>query len=259
MSFGFDHAIIGVQELEQAVEDFRKVGFTVTYGGEHASGTTQNAVIPFRDGTYLELMAPTGKPTLEDAGSMDFAPLLGRQEGFVGYALRSPALESDSAGLRERGITVGDIHDGRRKRKDGVELHWRMALYEADYGPLIFIQDMTPRDLRIPTKESVVKHTNGAVGIKTVLHVTDDVDKFRNHMRAVLNLPDEHAHNSNTFTVGDVRLNVTSPSTELLRKHYDTYGTSVWRIVLRGPSDTHRHLDGDKLHGADLIIVGDNV
>ena len=50
-----DHIVIFVRDLRQAVEDYTALGFQVEPGGRHAR--TENALIIFADGTYLELLA----------------------------------------------------------------------------------------------------------------------------------------------------------------------------------------------------------
>src|SRR5918998_5896519 len=52
-----DHFVIVVADLDRAIEDYAALGFTVTPGGVHADGRTHNALVPFADGTYLELIA----------------------------------------------------------------------------------------------------------------------------------------------------------------------------------------------------------
>ena len=59
-----DHLVILVRDLDQAVREYEVLGFTVTSGGEHADGLTRNALIPFRDGSYLELVAFLDPQTL---------------------------------------------------------------------------------------------------------------------------------------------------------------------------------------------------
>ena len=51
-----DHLVILVRDLDQAIREYEVLGFTVIPGGEHADGLTRNALIPFRDGSYLELV-----------------------------------------------------------------------------------------------------------------------------------------------------------------------------------------------------------
>jgi catechol 2,3-dioxygenase-like lactoylglutathione lyase family enzyme len=50
-----DHLVILVRDLDRAVRGYEGLGFAVTPGGEHADGLTRNALIPFRDGSHLEL------------------------------------------------------------------------------------------------------------------------------------------------------------------------------------------------------------
>ena len=51
-----DHVVYIASDLDQAVEDHRRQGFTVTTGGEHAGGVTHNALISLADGSYVELV-----------------------------------------------------------------------------------------------------------------------------------------------------------------------------------------------------------
>jgi hypothetical protein len=52
-----DHLVVLVRDLDGATRDYEELGFAVTPGGEHADGLTHNALIPFRDGSYPELVA----------------------------------------------------------------------------------------------------------------------------------------------------------------------------------------------------------
>ncbi|WP_085832994.1 VOC family protein [Clostridium merdae] len=53
------HIIMKVSNLEKAVEEYRKRGFTVEYGTKNKP---YNAILYFSDGPYLELLASTGMP-----------------------------------------------------------------------------------------------------------------------------------------------------------------------------------------------------
>ncbi len=157
-----DHVIIGVLNLDQATADYRALGFNAFYGGRHTSNTTHNALICFQDGTYLELLAPTGDPP--KPGTTDFSVLIQKGEGLMGYALLTPDLAAEVETLRARGVTVGDISEGRRLRADGVELRWRSAGLEGGLSPFI-IEDVTPRSLRVLDDPATATHANGVVGI----------------------------------------------------------------------------------------------
>ncbi|MEP7291169.1 MAG: VOC family protein [Chloroflexota bacterium] len=192
--FQLDHVIIAVLELNSAAEDYRALGFTVNYGGRHASGTTHNALICFSDGTYLELLAPTGDPPLP--GMPDFNLLLQHGEGLVGYALLAHDLEADSTALRVRGADVGEVKDGRRQRTDGIELHWRTANIDGGKSPFL-IQDVTPRNLRVPDDRAATTHSNGVTGIAK-LEGSDLSGLHGNHrlISLILVAPSLHAFDS---------------------------------------------------------------
>jgi hypothetical protein len=57
MSLLLDHLVIRVHDLEQTIDNFSALGFTVQRGGTHADGVTHNALIGFADGSYVELIA----------------------------------------------------------------------------------------------------------------------------------------------------------------------------------------------------------
>lgn len=157
-----DHAIIAVDDLDAATADFVALGFTVLAGGVHASGATQNALIVFRDGSYLELMAQTGRPALP--GTADYSFLFADGEGFAGLCLSSDDLLADVSAIRSRGGKIDDPAEGGRKRPDGVEMRWRSAW--VDGQPLPFVmEDLTPRTLRVTDDPAATTHENGATGL----------------------------------------------------------------------------------------------
>ncbi len=166
-----DHVIIAVRNLNAATADYTALGFSVIYGGRHASGSTHNALICFKDGAYLELLAPTGNPA--QPGSTDFSPLLRGGEGLVGFALSSSDLRADAAYLRQRGVDVGEISEGKRQRQDGIELRWYTASIEGGMSPFL-IEDITLHRRRVPDDASAVTHANGVTGIAELVGASLD-------------------------------------------------------------------------------------
>jgi hypothetical protein len=174
MAFTLDHVVIAVDHLESAMADYEALGFTVIYGGRHASGTTHNALICFKDGTYLELLAPTYEPPQSGSSAMDFSFLLQYGEGLVAYALQSDNLEADAERLLAWSFDVSPVRFGGRKRADGVELAWKTALIDGRMSPFL-LEDVTPRSLRVPDDETTTTHANGAQGIAGVRIMTADL------------------------------------------------------------------------------------
>lgn len=157
MSLQLDHAVIAVADLDTAIRDYRDLGFTVVPGGVHANRATHNALIPFANGTYLELLAATGERPVP--GRLDFSRLLEQGEGLVGFALRTENIEAETARLQTAGFAVGEIIPGERRRRDGTLVQWKLALLDDGFAPFL-IQDVTPQDRRIPTDPALTTHAN---------------------------------------------------------------------------------------------------
>lgn len=255
MGLTFDHVIIAVRDLDVAARDYRDLGFNVIYGGEHADGATHNALICFRDGTYIELIAPTGRDPLGDGPN--FTHLLRKDEGFVGYALCANNLSKTAQEIRERGISVGDVLTGERRRKDGIQVRWKMAHTPDNCAVSLLIEDETPRSLRVPGDDRTITHPNGAQGIKTLMYLADDVEKARKQLiDFVGELPDDTALGA-TFDIGGVMINISQPATDVTRDYHAQRGNSIWRLVLRGVGNMYRRFDEKPLHHAPIVIVGD--
>ncbi|HEV8536150.1 MAG TPA: VOC family protein [Candidatus Limnocylindria bacterium] len=155
-----DHVVLVVRDLPSAIDDHRRRGFTVTPGGTHADGVTHNALIPFADGSYLELV---GFRDLGRAPSHRWWKVAAGGGGYADFALLSDDLAADVAALGE--LVTRSPQQGGRIRPDGVEVKWRTAVLAA---PLPFvIEDLTPRDLRVPGG-AAAHHANGATGITSV-------------------------------------------------------------------------------------------
>ena len=156
-----DHVVLVARDLNAAIADHRRRGFTVTPGGEHADGVTHNALITFADGSYLEIVAFRD---LARALTHRWWKVAADGGGLADFALLSDDLAADAAALAE--LVKTPPKDGGRIRPDGVELKWRTALLQP---PLPFvIEDLTARDLRVPGG-AAAEHANGATGIASVV------------------------------------------------------------------------------------------
>ena len=190
MTLQLDHIVIATADLDAAFEDYRALGFTVVRGGVHANRATHNALITFADGTYLELLAATGDPPLR--GVIDFGVLLRGGEGLVGYALRADDLDAELARLRAGGLGVGDVIPGERRRADGRVIRWKLALVERGFAPFL-IQDVTPREGRIPRDPAVTTHANGALGLRGIAITVRELDAATERYARLFGAPPEPA------------------------------------------------------------------
>ncbi len=212
MPFSLDHVVVAVRDLEQAIGDYRDLGFTVLPGGAHANGATHNALICFEDGSYIELLARTGASPRP--GPIDFSPLLDNGEGLVGYALRTDDLEAAAARLRMSGVHIGDIVSGERRRGDGTLVRWRMLPIEGGFAPFL-IQDITPHHLRVPNDPDAMTHANRAVGLRGVEIAVRDMKASTARYAQILGL-EPRSISLNQIALKAGRIVLFQPNQELL-------------------------------------------
>lgn len=111
--------------------------FTVLDGGRHADDVTENKLILFQDGVYLELIAfISGKET--ERRSHRWGQ---RREGHIIDWANILHSESDLAVIRgrvasaESGIKYSEPVSGGRLRPDGTELKWAISAPDIDDKP----------------------------------------------------------------------------------------------------------------------------
>jgi hypothetical protein len=190
-----DHAVIIVRNLTATTDHFRDAGFNVTPGGVNPGNATHNALIPFSDGSYLELFAPVDPAlseemqALADSGQFDMA-MAGDDAmskrfmlhfvngtGPKDFALSAPGLNLTKEQI-EAGL-AGVVFDGpiamSRVRSDGVLVKWQVDVPVGKYAvsmPFLIV-DNTPRILRVPGG-TATNHPNGATGIRSIMVSTSD-------------------------------------------------------------------------------------
>lgn len=178
MTLTVDHVLFAWPDHDETLAACEAVGLDPTFGGVHDGGATQNSLVAFPDGSYLELMTPTEPGTEPD-----------RWAGIVDH-WRGPehwCIEADVRDLLTRAIAAGapvdGPHPGRRERPDGTRIEWVNGSYgpTALRGVLPFaISDRTPRSYRVP--ETAVTH-GPLAGVAEVLvgveSLAEPVEWFR--------------------------------------------------------------------------------
>jgi catechol 2,3-dioxygenase-like lactoylglutathione lyase family enzyme len=172
---GLDHVVFVATDLAQTAADYRRRGFTVQAGGVHAGGVSQNSLVGFSDGSYLELFGFIDLSRARVAAH-SWLPVFERGGGWADFALLSDDLAADVAALGE--LVAKAPADGGRVRPDGREVSWRVARLHA---PLPFlIQDVTARDLRVPSGDAAV-HPSGVRGVERLVLGAHDVARVTRH------------------------------------------------------------------------------
>lgn len=183
-----DHLVIISDDLDAAIGNAREAGFTVVPGGTHGDGRTHNALIAFRDGSYIELIAPTSEEALQ--GEHRWFPRLRKEGGgLVDLCLLSDDLATDITAIAKRGVVYPDPVPMARNRPDGVRLDWVLSTPPGPVGvsgwPFL-IEDTSPRELRVPQEEDETTHPNGALGVAGVTVLVRDLDASRRDYEAIL-------------------------------------------------------------------------
>jgi glyoxalase-like protein len=121
-----DHLVYLAPDLASGVADLeRSLGVRAVEGGRHPAWATRNALLGLGEGVYLEILAPD--PEREPA-PRPWALDPGRAAGLGSWAARTPDLDAWVHAGRERGLELGRVEEGSRRRADGVVLRWRIAV-----------------------------------------------------------------------------------------------------------------------------------
>jgi Glyoxalase-like domain len=237
MLLGLDHIVIAVNDLDTAMKDYQRLGFTVVPGGRHPVGT-YNGLIAFADRSYIELIS-----FYRDNPDHRWWVALKQGEGLIDFCMQTDDLRGDTEKFRRAGVEMDDPVPWSRTRPDGYELKWRLALARGrDRGVAPFlIEDVTPRDERVPRD---VEHSNGANGIAAVLVAIDDLPVVASWYHAVLGSGGEKVERDEmkakgvAFAIGAQRL-------ELLAAVDDSSAVAA-RLRERGPSPLAAILHSNK-------------
>lgn len=276
-TFRFDHAVVLVSDLERAIADYRELGFTVTPGGTHAGGATRNALVAFRDGSYLELLAFTGRlgwalPWLRRLGlcgwvadrrsGLDRRFLLqaGVGEGLIDFALLPSEIAGDLARARSAGLDAEGPIPGGRVRPDGQEVGWELGIPRTADLPFL-CADLTPHELRVPDGEAR-EHANGITGVAGIVVAVRNLEASSARYRALLGVDPVLKHDSGlsssrarVFPVEGAELTVASPGAgaDPVRARLRA-GEGPCTIRLRYLGERPA-LDPARMHGARLELA----
>jgi len=251
-----DHVVVAVADLAQTIQDYERLGFTVTFGGDHAHRGSHNALITFQDGSYIELIAFKHEPPVKDNTWWD---LLQTGEGLVDFALVSDDLLSELQRLTSQNLEIIGPMEGGRLRTDGVRVAWRLARLNvngAERLPFV-IDDITDRDLRVPRGADAI-HANGVTGIAGVTVAVTSLTAAEPPFRALLGGA-RRGGEALRFTVGHQFVQLIEPSdpTSEVAEWISSRGSGPFRVTLHGPSPLRRDgrdLDPELTHSARFAV-----
>lgn len=217
---------------------YEELGFRVTPGGEHADGLTRNALVPFADGTYLELVSFVD-PTDPRDNVWGWRPFLEKGGGLIDHCAASDDLTADARRLSDAGFEVSGPDEGGRRLPDGTEIRWKSARARQEGRAIPFlIEDATPRSLRVPGG-TASDHPNGARGISRLLIAVHDAAKSRTTFAALAGIetPEEAPQNTLRFGHHELELVMPDDDTGDARRRLEALGPGPLAVELEAASD----------------------
>jgi hypothetical protein len=261
-----DHIIILVPHPTlTSLPPFLTQNLTITPGGRHADNLTENVLICFRDGVYIELIAfipgTEGREkhwwgNKKEGGTIDFA--------FTGPPGESAEDNFKDVNRRLEDAVVDVRYEkpvkGGRIRGDGKEVRWFVTFPELEEGTRyqrgvlpFFCHDETERVLRVPGEEGNVQHPCGAMGIRSLtVYVSEDMlIELRKVYGAVLGVEgdDEDRFVISSLHGGmETSILLKTPKktdTEVLKEMNERGGLFIGEMVFWGRNGAEPKIDGD--------------
>jgi Glyoxalase-like domain len=184
---GIDHAVVMVRELDQAAENWKKLGFTVSPRGTHSAHMGSGNYTIMLDPDYIELLGVLA-PTEHNAPTR---ALLEKREGIERVAFTTSDAAAGAEEIRTHGaIPIGPtdferpvtMPDGTLSAAKFRTFHWPVA--EAPAGMRIFAcQHKTRETVWIP---ELMRHANGARRLRQVLLIAPDPAKEAAHLARLI-------------------------------------------------------------------------
>ena len=231
----FDHAVIGVPDLESAMVAFRWLGFEVSVGGRHPSLGTRNAIVRFGL-DYLELLTVEDPVVARARGPFgrELLSFLDRGSGLVGFVLAGTGLEDEVEGLRGLGIGAEGPFEMDRIHPKGGRLEWRLVLPGGSpwRKPWPYLIDWITGEDELLAWDPPGDHANRVTGVAGVDLVTGDMEEAARLYEQALGLranDGEHRGpeaTSRHYRLGSFRLALHQP---------DGPGSGAAELEQRGP------------------------
>jgi hypothetical protein len=249
--YSLDHVVVLLPyDYLENPPSWIKDNFTISPGGRHGDNKTENRLILFRDGTYLELIAFINDDPEKRKGHWWDKPY-----GVVDYALCTTDFDFEELVSRlkatDTGITYNPPKPGGRARPDGVQLKWEVTFannIERGYVPF-FCTDVTPRERRVPITKENTSHPCGALGMGGVLQELkkDTLDRLSTATAAILGSSKREDNEYNTHLPNEVE-KLKQPTIRLHERQSDSDKDLALTVVLQtaeheSRDDIGEHID----------------
>lgn len=117
-----DHLVVAIRSLPEGIAEFERLtGITAVVGGRHPDRGTENALVSFGGGKYLEIIAPQAGATLQPRDERMRA--LDRLR-IIRWAVSVSDGDEGATALRAAGFAVQPPQPGSRVTPSGERLEW---------------------------------------------------------------------------------------------------------------------------------------
>ncbi|MBP2622831.1 VOC family protein [Streptococcus oricebi] len=170
------HVIYKVDDLDQAVKEWRDKGFVVEYG---RTENPINALIYFSEGAYIELLQTTGMPKIIQLIAKFFKPKNLEKflywencpEGWCAFCIEKDCgdLEKEIAYLKENKIDGFYLKKGKREDTHGRTLNYKCFFTQGLDFPFLmsyFDVDPKPKDFVHPNGKRKIGHIKYYISAK---------------------------------------------------------------------------------------------
>jgi len=208
-----DHLVIVVADVAQAVETYRDLGFTVTYGGAVEDAGHHAALAVFGD-FYIEFRGTDDPPPmLEEATS---GRELDEAEGIHGIVLRTDDLDAEVARLKSNGFCVSGPVDDPIETSRG-SMPRRTAAVDSSI-PVGLVERHNTAAERSAFVGGRAAHPNTVTIAKRIYVAVESIDREMEGFEQLLGVPAPQPEMGtvimslmSVFYVGDVGIAVAEP------------------------------------------------
>ena len=118
----FDHLVVAIRSLPEGIAEFeRRTGIRAGVGGKHPDRGTENALVSFGGGKYLEIIAPQAgaqlSPRDEPMRSLERLHI-------INWAISVGSVDRAVETLRSAGFATTPAQPGSRVTPSGERLEW---------------------------------------------------------------------------------------------------------------------------------------
>lgn len=261
----FDHAVIAVRDLDEAIRQYRRLGFEVDPGGHHTGLGTYNALIRFGL-DYIELISIYDQDEVVRSGprGTTLQDLLQKRAGaLAAFALATNTIQQEAAHFRQTGLEAAGPFPMERLRLDDHLLQWRLLVPQGiSYRrPWPFIIQWDAPDEQRLTWDKPGNHPNGVTGWFGIDVAVRDLESGLHLYKDQLGLEEvsreinaQHAQ----FRIGSSTINLFAPgSSDIAQRTLDEVGEGPMSLYLAVKSvDQVRNLLEQQNIKAEILSNG---